>query len=99
MTESPEWYDKSKLCRIKFEYDETGWAINMGDGTYRLANTPVRGMFTGDQHPAIAQWGDLVKLNPNNGKEDSWLELIEKFEIPKDGGDGDVEDVDGRAGS
>ena len=71
---SPNWYDKSKLCRIRFALDETGWAINMGDGTYRLANTPIVGM-VGKQHPDLPQWGDLVKIVPHDG-----LKIIEKYE-------------------
>jgi hypothetical protein len=82
MQESPEWYDKDKLVRIKFEKTETGWAIDMGDGKYRLANNPVRGMFMG-RNPEVAQWGDLVKRKPNNG-DDSWLELIEKFKVDEE---------------
>jgi len=79
ISESPEWYDESKLIRIRYEYGENGWAVDMGNGTYRLANTPMRGM-VGKPNPEIPQWGDLVKLVPNNGLDDSWLEIIEKYQ-------------------
>lgn len=75
---TPIWYDDSKLRRIKFEIDESGWAIDMENGTYRLANTPIRGA-VGRKHPELPQWGDLVKLCPNNGSK-SWLEIIEKYQ-------------------
>ena len=80
MKQSPEWYDSKKLKRIKYEYDESGWAIDMGDETYRLTNTPIRGMI-GKSHPDVPQWGDLVKLAPNSG-DNSLLEIIEKYEQP-----------------
>lgn len=80
MTQSPEWYDESKLVKIRFEQDERGWAVDMGNGQYRLANNPIRGCI-GQQHPEVAQWGDLVELVPNNG-DNSWLKVVEKYEIP-----------------
>lgn len=48
MAKSPEWYDESKLCKIKFEASERGWAIDMGNGLYRLANHPIRWGFCHD---------------------------------------------------
>lgn len=74
MKKNPEWFDESKLRRIKFESNETGWAVDIGDGTFRLANTPLRGF----DDPSEPQWGDLVRLKPDNG-DDSWLEIIEKY--------------------
>ena len=75
MDDLPEWFDKSKLKKIRFEKDETGWAIDIGNGQYRLVNDPLRG-WDGDQNNP--QWGDLVELVPNNG-DDSWLKIIEKY--------------------
>lgn len=74
----PDWYDRSKLTRIRFDEDETGWAINMGDGTYRLTNNPIRGM-VGKRVPEIAQWGDLVELVPLN-ELNGCLKVIEKYD-------------------
>lgn len=74
--ENPEWWDESKLVKIRFEEDERGWAIDMGDGTYRLVNGPIRGL-VGAWHPYLPQWGDLVQLVPSAGKG-SWLLLLEK---------------------
>jgi len=74
VAKSPEWYDESKLCKIKFEASERGWAFNMGDGLYRLANSPIRSAF----EETSARWGDLVRLKLNNG-EDQWLEIVERY--------------------
>ena len=68
--ETPEWWDESKLVRIRFASDETGWAVDMGDGTYRLANSPLDGW---DGDPKKPQWGDLVRL-----KHDGLI-VVEKF--------------------
>ncbi len=72
---TPSWYDERFLVRIKFEQDESGWAIDMGNGLYRLANSPIRSWGGYDE---AASWGDLVRLVPNNG-DDSWLEIVEKY--------------------
>lgn len=74
MSKSPEWYDESKLTKILYESRERGWAVNMGDGLYRLANSPIRSAF----EETSARWGDLVRLKPNNG-EDQWLEIVERY--------------------
>ena len=75
MTNIPKWYNEDNLVRIKFEAHESGWAIDIGDGLYRLANNPIRSW--GNEE--AASWGDLVKLVPGNG-DDSWLEIVEKYE-------------------
>lgn len=74
MSKSPEWYDESKLTKILYERAERGWAIDMGNGLYRLANSPIRSAF----EETSAKWGDLVRLKPNNG-EDQWLEIVERY--------------------
>lgn len=76
MAKSPEWYDESKLCKIKFEASERGWAIDMGNGLYRLANHPIRWGFCHDE--SSAKWGDLVRLKPDNGDK-QWLEIVERY--------------------
>jgi hypothetical protein len=73
----PDWYDQSKLTKIQFdvgENSERGWAIQLDDGTYRLANQPVMGMLAGRPHPDIPQWGDIVEKTPNG------IKLIQKWE-------------------
>lgn len=74
MSKSPEWYDESKLTKILYERAERGWAIDMGNGLYRRANSPIRSAF----EETSARWGDLVRLKPNNG-EDHWREIIERY--------------------
>lgn len=76
MSNTPEWYDETKLVRIKYEAQETGWAIDMGNSTYRLANHPIRWGLCQDE--TSAKWGDLVRLIPNNGDK-QWLEVIERY--------------------
>lgn len=73
---TPEWYNEDKLVKIKYESHERGWAIDMGNGLYRLANAPIRSLFGGPG------WGDLVRLNPDNGDE-SWLIVVEKYVPPE----------------
>lgn len=80
MANTPEWYDESKLTKIKYERSERGWAIDMGNGTYRLVNQPIRAMCG---EPGAASWGDLVILVPDNGDK-SWLKVIEKY-VRQDG--------------
>ena len=84
MSDYEAWLQQGTLTKIRYEADETGWAISMGDGTYRLANNPIRGS-TGTFEPERAQWGDLVRLKPGNGDE-SWLEIVEKYVFPGDEG-------------
>lgn len=74
----PDWYDRDKLRRIQFASDETGWVVDMGDGTYRLANNPIRGM-VGQRVKEIAQWGDLIKIGSHT-EENGFLEVIEKYD-------------------
>ena len=72
---TPDWYDATKLKKIYFEKDERGWAVDMGNETYRLVNNPICSMCDEEGAPGC---GDLVKLNPDNG-DDSWLIVIEKY--------------------
>jgi hypothetical protein len=68
----PDWYDESKLCRISYAPPpdaETGWAIDMGDGTYRVVNDPLG---------SDACWGDLVRLTSTG------LEVIELYDPETD---------------
>ena len=74
----PIWWNDSKLVKVRYEQDETGWAVDIGDGLYRLASNPIRGALSRKGQKDVAQWGDLVRLKPNNGEE-SWLEVIEKY--------------------
>jgi hypothetical protein len=58
MSEPPDWYDESKIVKAIFTFEngrsvETGWVIDLGDGTCRLANRPIGGIFN---------WGDRVDL-------------------------------------
>lgn len=76
MSKSPEWYDESKLTKILYEKGERGWAIDVGNGLYRLANHPIRWAFGHDE--SSAKWGDLVRLNPHNG-DNQWLEIVERY--------------------
>lgn len=68
---TPEWYDESKLTKIYFGDGERGWAIDLGDGKYRLANQPIAAMF-GD--PDSPRWGDLVEQVGNRE-----LRVIERY--------------------
>ena len=68
----PSWYDESKLTRIKFEFDETGWAIDLGNGLYRIVNHTVRGMCDPKNG---ATWGDVVRVKPKGG-----LKIIKRYE-------------------
>lgn len=65
----PDWWDPDKLVKIYYNRDipETGWAVDLGDGTYRLANTPITSAF--DLHGP--KWGDRVVLTQRG---------IEKYE-------------------
>jgi len=85
--ETPAWYDESKLTKIRFAPGETGWAVNMGDGTYRLANNPIAAMCTNECYKDTARWGDLVKQGPTlrdkSGNEYSCLEVIEHYVKPE----------------
>jgi hypothetical protein len=52
----PWWYDATKLIKIFYAYsDYTGWAVDMGDGTAFLANSPM----LGTNGP---KWGQRVQL-------------------------------------
>jgi hypothetical protein len=81
---APSWWNDSKLVRIRFAPRETGWAIDMGDGTYRLANTPIVS-FGVEPHSAEFQrlptWGDLVRIRGGRDEE-TYLEIIEKHQAP-----------------
>ena len=73
--------------RIKFAPQETGWAYDMGDGKYRLANTPIYGA-VGQRVEDLPQWGDLVSIRGGTD-ELKYLEIHEKFDdtayvIPED---------------
>jgi hypothetical protein len=80
MSDSPEWYDESKLRKAYFAEarDYTGWVIDLGDGTCRYANRPL----LGEDGPG---WGDRVRL-----VDRGWgfpfadpSEILEKYE-PED---------------
>lgn len=32
--------DDEKMVRLRYDSSESGWAVDLGDGTYRLANVP-----------------------------------------------------------
>jgi hypothetical protein len=55
----PAWYDKDKLIRVMYTSTETGWAVDLGDGTCRLANNPCA---ASDGDPASPRWGDRCTL-------------------------------------
>lgn len=80
MSDVEVWWNEDHLTNIRFEHDEHGWAIAVGDGLYRLVNTPLRG-WSDRAEPDLPQWGDLVRLRPQNGEE-SWLEIVEKYQEP-----------------
>ena len=65
--------------RMRYAPQETGWGYSMGDGTYRLANTPIMGMCGEMGHPDLPQWGDLVRIN-GGSDEEKYLEIIEKYD-------------------
>lgn len=70
--ESPEWYDEKKLRKVQFADDETGWVIDLGDGTCRYVNEPlVDGVSWGDRVPLIK--GTRGWLRADSTK------IIEKF--------------------
>ena len=83
---TPEWYDESKLFRLRFVHEnnigESVWAVDLGDGTCRLANDPlIRGL----------GWGDRIrKPSGDIGAYD--FEMVEKYDPKADeieGGRGD----------
>ena len=39
--DTPAWYDEEKLSRAYLGESETGWVVDLGDGTCRLANNPL----------------------------------------------------------
>lgn len=58
--ETPEWYDESRVRKAIFAFERgrsayTGWVVDLGDGTCRLANAPLLG-------PDGPEWGDRVDL-------------------------------------
>lgn len=53
--EKPDWYDESKVVKANFARRYTGWVVDLGDGTCRLANDPM----LGENGPS---WGDRVDL-------------------------------------
>lgn len=55
MSESPKWYDESKLRKAYYAEGYSGWVIDLGDGTCRFANQPL----LGEDGP---NWGDRVAL-------------------------------------
>lgn len=57
MTENdkPDWLDETKLKKATFASRYTGWVVDLGDGTCRLANDPM----LGENGPS---WGDRVDL-------------------------------------
>lgn len=69
---SPDWYDESKLRRVYFDEGYTGWVVDLGDGTCRLANNPL----LGDDGP---RWGDRVKLIEGRSGLDSIGEIVERY--------------------
>lgn len=86
MSDNPEWWDDDKVVRLYYALGESGWAIDMGDGTYRLANTPliawnIEKRLSKEDLDAIREelpeWGDLVRVNKVS--DNCWLEVIEKY--------------------
>lgn len=71
MSKTPDWYKEENLTKIRYTKGETGWAVDMLDGTYRLANMPIAAMRGDYDSP---RWGDLVRVKHNG------LELIERLE-------------------
>ncbi len=71
---TPDWYNKEKLTKVCFnrKVPEQGWVIDMGEGLYRLANTPLDGMID----PKGPQWGDLVQITKAKGI----VEIIERYD-------------------
>ena len=71
----PDWYDESKLKRVYYANDYTGWVIDMEDGTCRFVNQPL----LGKNGP---KWGDRVKLIKNS-KDDmdkiDYSEILERY--------------------
>lgn len=77
---TPLWYKEAKLTKIEFAPSEHGWAINIGDGTYRLANMPIMAMVDPVNAP---RWGDLVRHSGSQKPED-YLEVIERYNSAED---------------
>ena len=78
--EEPEWWDEDKLTKIRFAPNESGWAIALGDGQYRLVNNPIAAMCN---YPGAARWGDIVTPGPDliddDGEVHSCLQIIERY--------------------
>lgn len=76
-TDTPPWYDESKLRRARYAEGYSGWIIDLGDGTGRYANDPLLGADPGEQsngtflteeqaaviNAAAPRWGDRVNLD------------------------------------
>jgi len=81
---SPAWYDEKKLTRIRFAPGETGWAVDLGDCTYRLANNPIAAGCTHESYKDTARWGDHVRQGPtltdHTGAAYSCLEVIARYD-------------------
>ncbi len=50
-----KWYKEENLVRVRFATGYTGWAVDLKDGTCRLANSPLLG-------EAHLEHGDRVDL-------------------------------------
>ena len=73
----PDWYDRSKLIKVRYAEGETGWAVDMGDGSCRLANSPLI---------EDVEWGDRVELLPDPTGADfpSIGRILEKYDAEVD---------------
>ena len=70
----PDWYDRGRLCKAYLGEDETGWVIDLGDGTCRLANQPLP---RGD---VDLGWGDLVPLHKSSAFPKIERKILEKYD-------------------
>ena len=67
-SKKPDWYDESKLIRVYYAANYTGWVIDLGDGTGRYATDPLLGCDDMDNpkrdeiNANRPRWGDRVRL-------------------------------------
>ena len=61
MSDTPDWYDESKVVKATYADGYSGWVVDLGDGTCRFSNPPL----LGEGGP---KWGDRVDLfyNPRD---------------------------------
>jgi hypothetical protein len=48
MSAVPDWYDESKLRKVRYAEGYYGWVVDLGDGTCRYANDPLLGADFGE---------------------------------------------------